>query len=201
MKIDVEQCPYYEDEKLYDYKTVNFPLGLTVLVGRNGSGKTTLIKQIERKVEKRKGYTLIKFDNYNDGGSQSVNDRLFHGDMDTVAALWTASEGQRIGVNVGNTISVVGRAIRNMKPKEKLVVLMDAVDSGLSLDTIVEVKEVFDLIVNDCKEREIEAYIIVSANGYEFPNGSNCLDITSGKFVTFENYDEYRNYILKDKSK
>lgn len=39
----------------------------------------------------------------------------------------------------------------------------------------------------------------MSANEYEMANGENCFDVYNGKYVRFENYEEYRNMVLESK--
>ena len=77
-------------------------------------------------------------------------------------------------------------------------ILLDAVDSGLSVDNIVDLKnDLFDTILKYNFGKEI--YIIVSANEYEMARESRCFDVYSGKYIEFKNYDDYRNFILKSK--
>lgn len=200
MIIKVDKNPYDEPKNLYKYTEVDFPTGVTVLVGKNGSGKTTLLDYIKNYCEEN-NISVISYDNYLQGGGNSLEAALFHDDMQTLATLACSSEGQKISVNIGNTIGFIGRSVRNAESDSKLVILLDAVDSGLSIDTIVEIKDIFNLIINDASEKNVEVFIIVSANGYEFPNGSRCLNVTNGKFVTFANYEEYKKFILTDKTK
>lgn len=199
MIIKVDKNPYGEKKNLYKYTEVDFPTGLTVLVGKNGSGKTTLIDYINRQCEKE-NITVIKYNNYLDGGGYSMDRALYNDNIQMLASLVMSSEGQKISINIGNTIRTIGRTVHHAKEGSKIVILLDAVDSGLSIDTIVEVKDVFNLIIDDASKKNIEVFIIVSANGYEFPNGSRCLNVTTGKFVTFANYDEYKKFILKGKT-
>lgn len=80
--------------------------------------------------------------------------------------------------------------------------LFDAVDSGYSIDNIVELKtDLFQTIIQDCKKRNIEVYIVISANSYEMASGEQCLDVWSGKYIIFENYEDYRRYILKTRAR
>lgn len=46
---------------------------------------------------------------------------------------------------------------------------------------------------------ENEIYIIISATRYEMATGEQCLDVYNGKYVTFKNYDEYRNMVLESR--
>lgn len=77
--------------------------------------------------------------------------------------------------------------------------LLDAVDSGYSIDNVIELKELFKLILKDSEEHDVHTYIIVSANEYELANSENCFDVANGKYITFANYEEYRKFILKSR--
>jgi len=204
MKISVLNFPYDLEQELFPYDSVNFPKGLTVLVSRNGSGKTTLINRIEEVISKRKGYKLIKFNNYAEGGDTALSIELFHGNMETASYMWCASEGERIYVNMGKIVQKIGHAAKEMlaeSKKGKLVVLLDAIDSGLDVSNIAEMKDVFKMIQKDFEDNGNEIYIIASANEYEMANGERCLDVTTGKFINFDSYDEYRDFILAQSEK
>ena len=44
-----------------------------------------------------------------------------------------------------------------------------------------------------------EIYIVISANEYEMARGEQCFDVYNGKYVTFNDYEEYRNLVLQSK--
>lgn len=74
--------------------------------------------------------------------------------------------------------------------------LFDAIDSGLSIDNVIDIKEyLFKTILEDA----VKTYIIVSSNAFEFANNESCLDTHTGKYIHFENYDKYKDFILKSK--
>ena len=82
-------------------------------------------------------------------------------------------------------------------PKE-LWFLFDALDSGLSIDAIAELKtDLFQFVIDQNPDKDV--YIIVSANGYEFANGERCYDVANCKEVTFKDYNDYRKFILKSR--
>ena len=39
-------------------------------------------------------------------------------------------------------------------------------------------------------------YIVATANTYELVRGQQCLDVRTGNYTTFKDYDEYRVYII-----
>lgn len=225
-KIKLWEDPYGEGN-LYTKKSVTIKPGLTVLVGCNGIGKTTFLNNIQEQLKKQ-DIPCIMFDNLNDGGSNARSNAAYHEDFSFVATSMQSSEGENIVLNIGRLASRLGyfvkngidystknkfaealkTIINNEEDDQKLIpnerwILLDAVDSGLSIDNIVEIKrDLFDTMLKFNFDNEI--YIIVSANEYEMANGENCLDVYNMKYVKFKDYDEYRELILrsnKDKNR
>lgn len=197
--------------------------GLTVLVGCNGAGKTTLLLNIEEEARKNK-IPVHRFDNLHDGGTNPfgaiLSDCGEEGDTLSMGIdLWTASEGEAIKLNLGRQSRLYKEFLRSGWYKNRnykmstifsddkkkdtesniRILLYDAVDSGMSIDSVIEVKAFFDLIMQDAKEMGIELYLIISANEYELARGENCFDVNSGKYLTFEDYEAYRAFIIKSR--
>lgn len=222
-KFILERDYYGEGFNLYKKKTIAINPGVTVLVGCNGIGKTTLLHQIRDEL-KKENIPYIEFDNLKDGGGHSISEAGFYGNFGFVATAMCSSEGENIVMNIGNlatrlrefiekgedpkenkytrTIQSIaqinGEKIEEPEvPKERWI-LLDAVDSGLSVDNIVDIKEqLFKTILKYNYGNEI--YIVISANEYEMARGEQCFDVYNGKYVTFKDYEEYRNLVLQSK--
>ena len=83
---------------------------------------------------------------------------------------------------------------------KELFLIWDAVDSGASIDNIIELKDFFNTIIKDQKEKnDIDVFVIVSANSYEMANGEACYDISHNKYISFNDYEEYKKFILKSR--
>ena len=200
-KMIFKVIPYWygEDNLLYDYESVSFNPGLTVLVGCNGSGKSTLLKQIDVQCTE-KGIVTVKFDNLHDGGSSARSHAGYFGDFDFLAASIQSSEGENINMNLGNAAKKLGAAVRQNPDTAKIVVLLDAIDSGLSIDGVVEFKQfLVNFICNDLKKRGVDLYIISAANSYELARNEACVNVDTGKHVKIASYDEYRNLIIESR--
>lgn len=206
-------------------KKISFEEGLTVLVGCNGAGKSTLLRNIESDCRKNK-IPHYFYDNLKDGGGNAMNSALAYNDLGLLSVLASSSEGESIKVNFGNLLSKtkkfletgtmdtlrgrmanLGKALRCGNVDDEIpisntrVLLFDALDSGLSVDSIVEIKDVLDLVMEDAKKYDIELYIIVAANEYELARNSNCFDVNNGKYIRFKDYEEYRSFIIKNRKK
>ena len=212
---------YYEEGVyLYKKKTITLNSGVTVLVGCNGIGKTTFLHQIRNKLKKLE-VPYIEYDNLHDGGSNAVSSAGFYEDYSFMATALCSSEGENILMNITKLASELRNFVKTGETKEKNPfekifrdlndenienksllperwILLDATDSGLSVDNIIDIKEqLFNTILKYNYGNEI--YIIVSANEYEMANGEQCFDVYNGKYISFNDYEEYRNMILESK--
>ena len=99
---------------------------------------------------------------------------------------------------IGNLISNSDQCTEQKKIPAERWIFLDAIDSGLSVDNIVDVKEYLFNTILKCNYGN-EIYIIVSANEYEMARGEQCFDVYNGKYITFNNYEEYRQFVIESK--
>lgn len=222
-KIPIVRDPYEPKEYLYTKKEFEFKPGVTVLVGCNGCGKTTLLHQIKDYLKSKK-VPVLSFDNLHDGGSNARSEAAAMNDFTFLATASFSSEGENIVMNVGRlaknlrpfiqTGESQNRGDRLCKafaravwgdqeepevPNERWL-LLDAIDSGLSVDNIVDIKELlFKTIIEDSESQGIVTRIIISANEFEMAREEQCMDVHTGKYRTFKGYESYRNFVLKSK--
>ena len=201
MKFQINTNPFDDKKPLYRRKNIEFKVGVTVLVGCNGSGKTTLLRQLARTLD-NKDLLYVKYNNLTDGGSNTRSKAVCYGNMELLVASMCSSEGENIAMNLSN----VARQIRQLSNTchkhnlKQLFVLIDAIDSGMSIDTIEDVKKyLFTPVLED--NDDLEVYIIVSANDYTMAKGEQCFDVYTGNYRRFKDYDDYRNFIIKSKER
>lgn len=187
------------DRILYSKDKVTIQRGLNVLVGCNGCGKSTMMKQFISILEENK-LPLIKFDNYFDGGGESIQKAAFFGDFEFVSSMFGASEGERIYQNYVRILQTIGGKIHHdqqYKDSKYIFVLIDAIDSGLSVDNIIEIKDSFNFVQEMEKDKVI--FFIVTANEYEMARKENCINTRKCKPIKFKSYDDYRDFIIASK--
>lgn len=189
--------------------------GLTVLVGCNGAGKSTLLQNI-KEVMNKQNIPCHLYNNLNEGGSSAFESAIYNGNMNLGVALFSSSEGESIKINIGQLSNLFdefletgfmatrkNRLSRALRDEEEhidsniRVLLFDAIDSGLSVDSIVEVKIMFDKLFETASKLGVVLYIVVSANEYELARGVSCFDVNLGKYITFKDYEDYRAFIIK----
>lgn len=175
--------------------TLHLDPGYTCLVGPNGAGKTTLIKQLEQYFQKDPNVVVISHDNYHEGGSSHISKLCFQQRFEEVASTFGASEGQQITLSFGEFASEIGSTVRQNRSRDcSFLILLDAVDSGLSIDNVVEFLDLFNLICQDAGMDR--TYIVCTANSYEMVRRAWCVDVRTGKGMRFSSYEAYAQFIL-----
>lgn len=223
--INTWRDPYDEGFTPTRPKQITIEPGLTVLVGCNGAGKTTLLNNIKAEL-KKEDIPCQTHNNLYDGGSHAVGEAFWNNDYSLGATLNCSSEGEAISLNFGSFVSKVRRFLQtgqfetranrlaeafksisgeskkeNKELSNERWLLFDAVDSGLSIDNVVEFVDVFNLILEDSEKIGVETYIVISANEYELCRNNRCFDVNAGKYIAFKDYDEYRKFILNSRKK
>ena len=203
-------------------KQIEIQQGLTVLVGCNGSGKTTLLHNIKSEL-KKEDIPVFYYDNEKDGGNNSISESIFYGNLSFTATALCSSEGENISLNLSKIASKLRKFVEtgdngdrfnalaktlalkddneeNNVSNERWI-LLDAMDSGYSIDNVIEMKDFFDLVIKDAKEFGIELYIMISSNEYELAHESKCFDVMEGKYIQFASDEDYKKFILRTREK
>lgn len=221
MKIKVWRDPYDCGVNITRKREIDFPTGLTILVGCNGAGKTTLIMNIKEYCKENK-IPCISYDNLHDGGHHSLSNMFYFGNYAEGALLMSSSEGECVKLNASRFLNSLGDFVKDgfkesfesgfLKAmfdydeskelnKDVRVILLDALDSGLSVDSLVELDEALIAFNSDLQKTGLEYYLIVTANEYELSANHRCLDVESGELRYFNNYNQYRKFILSSRKR
>lgn len=199
-KIATWRDPYNVGYSTTYARNIEFQPGVTVLVGCNGAGKTTLLENIKSECHKQQvAYLYFNHLQIQKTGS-AMQSALNDEKLEELAQLFTASEGETITLNLASFAKDIGKMVsEDYKNATEIWLLFDATDSGLSIDNVIDIKNFFNFLLEQEKDKKL--YIIISANEYELTIGEDCLDVISGKHVSFNSYEEYKAYILKSREK
>ena len=219
MQIKIEKEPYEEGQKIFKKNIIELePNAITCLVGCNGSGKSTLLKEIIDHIDAEqittdnscKGLTeifkflsdkveVVKDIYYYIFDKSTETSNSFDEDMYNRLAHGQQSTGENIIRRFGKGLQVLGNWIRENKGK-KLFIFFDDCDAGTSIDMINDIKDVFDLIIEDCKRNSIEYYMILTSNSYEMCKDLNCISVIDFKPKKFKTYESYKKFVLKTRA-
>lgn len=197
-KFQLEQYPYNTGQKVFNKKTVTFKPGVTVLVGCNGCGKSTMLRQIKRQLD-NKNIPNYLWDDRSMGGTNLRSMAIATANFDIMSYVNVGlSEGETIDGGLMYIAKELGHLILNQhKDAKEFYILFDSIDSGYSIDNVIELKEyLFDTILNNKPNPNMNIYILVSANEYELANDEECLDVVNAKYITFASYDDYKTFII-----
>lgn len=189
---NIEKNPYDIDKNLYAKNKCIFEEGVTVLIGKNGIGKSTMLHEIKVFCEKN-NIKCYSYDNYKEGGQNAHNTYGFKKDFKSLARTLFHSEGEQIFYNLGQQMGIIGDFIKTNKNEKQLVILLDALDSGLDCEGFSQINDVFKTIQKDFGR---ELYIILSANNYGLVDSHKCFDTKNCKYVEIKSYEDYKNFIL-----
>lgn len=215
--------PYDEGFSICKKSQIEIHSGLTVLVGCNGAGKSTTLHNIKEELQ-NENIPYYHFDNLHDGGSNAKSEATFDENWEFVATSMCSSEGENINLNIGSMAAnlksfmitgcvdnfnsrladALDKAFGNSNEEydncpgtNERWLLLDAIDSGFSIDNVVELKNFFKLVIDDFKKNGYELYIVVSANEYELAYFEDCFDVMSGKYIRFIDYEDFKKFILE----
>lgn len=189
-KFEIITDYYVEGENLYNFKDLYIDKGITVFTGCNGIGKTTLLEIIKNKLEET-DTPFIMYDNLHDGDTNNLY-KVHSAEL--FALLLQSSEGENIMNNLGIFTMDLKVLLETNGDLQKWI-LLDAIDSGLSIDNIVELRELLETILTDHKN----VYIVIAANSYELTRNATCIDTYTGSYIEFKDYEDYKKYILESR--
>lgn len=218
-KIKLDKEPFGDGRILFDEEELEIEENIvTCIVGCNGSGKTTLINYIENSFggkasnlvfmatneigrifgvssedDELQPIVFARFDKNVD--PKSLKDEWMYG-----ARKMMSSTGEYISDRLGRVLGIVGSAtrIKGIENKE-LYLFFDDCDAGTSIDMIGEIKNVFGVISNDLKNKGIKHYIILSANSFEMAKGLDCVDATTLKHMSFDDYEAFKAFVIESR--
>lgn len=150
--------------------------GITVLTGPNGCGKSYACQQI-RDYLKENNKKVYFVDVYSEGKTISQQ-YLEYGDMKSLAKHTVASEGQRVfDTLIDNHASKLGEFVRQLidnNLKEGYIII-DGADSGVSIDLMMSLRNLFSMVEEDCVDSGIDIYIIITSNSFELCRNYDCI--------------------------
>ena len=192
-KFTLSNTWYGDYNNIFKNNTLEVNTGITVLVGCNGIGKTTLLHQIKENL-KDNDIPVCSYNFFEDDEKKMRQKYLADGETRKLANFVTSSEGERIVYIACYLFYKIGRMINENPNSKEYWILVDAIDSGLSIDAIAEVKESIEWVLEENKDKDI--YFLISTNSYELARKEKCLMVENGKYTRFFSYEDYRNYIL-----
>lgn len=211
-KIKLNLDPYCDDRKFFRKKSIQFkPNCITTVIGCNGSGKSTLLLEIKEYLRTR-GTPYLSFDNLGEEGGEKNSSNMLQSAIGgikldnsvcnlehSVFNFFCASEGEKIREAIITFSSNIISSINKYSGYGEFWILFDALDSGLSVDVIDEIKnELFLRLIQEVSHA-IDLYLIVSSNSYEISEETECFSIEKMKYQNIKSYKKFKDLILSSR--
>lgn len=210
---DLESCdPFNSGRRLYRSKYVVIkPNEINCLVGCNGAGKSTIYTLTQENLEINR-YPFVSYNNLKDGGRNAMNEVSFLEDFAGLAGRMTSSEGENINMNIYSYLGLVAKIIKGEIIRDRhfkkyrdtnhIFLLLDAVDSGFSIDNLDNLKNILVDLIQKANEFGKNLYIITAANSFELVRNARAWKVQESKEEYFgTDYEAYRSYIIKTRQK
>lgn len=193
--------PFWHDEyyKIYNKDSVEIKPGITNLLSCNGGGKTTLLQQIKYQLVKDDSVVLFEYSEVSEGRNHAMDKYGLFSQTDKVARNLMSSEGENVLNNFGEFCHKLGSKIKNLDTNKKEVwILLDGIDSGLSVNEIADIPGFLKMVSEDIEEKGLTPYILIAGNNYELIGElkESCLDTINLEYLTVNSYEEYRKIIF-----
>lgn len=208
----IDKEPYEEGEEFYSNDSLTIKDNSTIcLIGCNGSGKSTVVKTMIEHAEhiydspykglenilsdapEKPTVAYVDFDKKTD--QCSSEEKFFR----QAGILSFSSTGEGIIQRYGRTLEQLGNYIRSHKDTE-LYIFFDDCDAGTSIDMINDITNVVRFVTKDCKQRNINYHIILTANSYELCRYAPCVSVHDFSEKTFASYEEYKDFVLDSRA-
>lgn len=202
ISLKLKQCPYEDDNKIFKKKITEFTFedGINVLVGCNGSGKSTVLRELDRWARHNDipSYYYDARNAQRDLSNQYYFERDYFEYVHSFMKKREMSEGEVIYDDLARLAVKLGNFVRDNADHERVILLFDSLDSGWSIDNIVEFKDFLtNTVMNTVVDQE--TYIVIAANMYEFTIGCKYIDVQTGKLVDFLDYESYKQFVISTK--
>lgn len=180
-----------KEDKILLFKEVSNLKKINILFGGNGVGKSTFLNGLKEnsfEIESKKPIKIFSYTNSLDNKKISKNNAIEkHTDIIKIYNSSQYSEGQAMIHFFRPFLLDVEDYARN-NTTEDIVVLIDEMDSGLSIENI---NMLLHLIVDMCNEfKNIQFFI--STNHYHYTYVfKEVLNMYDGTWIRIESYEEY----------
>lgn len=145
---------------------------------------------------------FISYDSHADDHTNTMSSTLANKDLVQFALRGESSEGQNnlySMMDLFNNAQAIAKKHQNL---EQLIIFVDGIDSGLSVDMIDLIIRTLDVKMKQVEDKNpnLEVAMIFTTNNYEMVRDSIALDPITSEPIEYENYEDFRKD-MKNKSR
>ena len=137
---------------------------------------------------------FISYDSHADDHTNTMSSTLVNKDLAQFALRSESSEGQNnlySMMDLFNNAKAVAKKHQNL---EQLIIFVDGIDSGLSVDMIDLIVRTLDVKIKQVEDQNpnLEVAMIFTTNNYEMVRGLDVIDPITFESIHYENYEDFR---------
>ena len=145
---------------------------------------------------------FISYDSHADDHTNTMSSTLANKDLVQFSLRGESSEGQNnlySMMNLFNNAQAIAKKHQNL---EQLIIFVDGIDSGLSVDMIDLIIRTLDVKMKQVEDKNpnLEVAMIFTTTNYEMVRDSIALDPITSEPIEYESYEDFRKD-MKQKSR
>ena len=145
---------------------------------------------------------FISYDSHADDHTNTMSSTLANKDLVQFSLRGESSEGQNnlySMMDLFNNAQAIAKKHQNL---EQLIIFVDGLDSGLSVDMIDLIIRTLDVKMKQVEDKNpnLEVAMIFTTNNYEMVRDSIALDPITSEPIEYESYEDFRKD-MKQKSR
>ena len=141
---------------------------------------------------------FMAYDSHADDHSNSISSALANDNFMLFALRKESSEGENNLYSLTELFNNAGAVAKEHPNLEQLVLFVDGIDSGLSVDMIDLIVRTLDIKIKQVESLnpDLEVAMVFTTNNYEMTRNLPTFDPTSFEPVSYDSYEDFRTDML-----
>ena len=141
---------------------------------------------------------FMSYDSHADDHSNNISSALTNQNLTLFALRQESSEGQNNLYSLGELFNNAGAVAKEYQNLKQLVIFVDGIDSGLSVDMIDLIVHTLDIKIKQVESLNpnLEVAMVFTTNNYEMTRNLPTFDPTSFEPVSYDSYEDFRTDML-----
>lgn len=154
---------------------------------------------VDESAKDRATIGFISYDSHADDHTNSISASLVNNNMRQLLLRQESSEGENNLISLADLFDNA-QAVANENPNlEHLIIFVDGIDSGLSVDKIDFIVRSLDLKIKQVESQnpDLNVALVFTANHYEMVRNLPTVDPITFETVNYNDYEEFRRDMIK----
>ena len=141
---------------------------------------------------------FMAYDSHADDHSNSISSALANDNFMLFALRKESSEGENNLYSLTELFNNAGAVAKEYPNLEQLVLFVDGIDSGLSVDMLDLIVRTLDIKIQQVESLNpnLEVAIVFTTNNYEMTRSLPTFDTTTFEPVSYDSYEDFRTDML-----